>query len=341
MSPSHSIYSIEDSAGFFAGTITSLVIWSILCAYGANVLREHAAINQGGNAETWLDDIENCKNAVSVIGTLFVFILVFRFNACYDRWWESRIFWGDIVSSSLELGMMNRRWLSDDDLMDKFSRFIVVFSYACKSLLRGKSLKDEGEDGPSLVKKGLLAQKELDIMHEYPSWQPYFCLDVIREVILQAHMTPCLRLDESNKVHGQLFRCFDNTIKELNKLIGNCVRVRASGLPASYDAITMTSFIAFFLTASVVWSASIGWMTPIIVAFASTIIMFLIVMGTKLVDPFGTDKVDIPMEDFCATIEAQIQAIDQRSIEIKEVALLPEKRVRRRSIATFHVPKLS
>jgi predicted membrane chloride channel (bestrophin family) len=102
----------------------------------------------------------------------------------------------------------------------------------------------------------------------------------------------------------------------------------------------MTSFISFFLIASVVWSVSIGWMTPIIVAFASTIIMFLIVMGTKLVDPFGTDKVDIPMEDFCATNEAQIQAIDERSNEIKEVALLQEKRTRRRSNATFHIPKL-
>ena len=50
------------------------------------------------------------------------------------------------------------------------------------------------------------------------------------------------------------------------------------------------------------------------------IIMFLIVMGTKLVDPFGLDKVDIPMECFCATIEAQIQAIDQRSQSIVRTA---------------------
>lgn len=71
-------------------------------------------------------------------------------------------------------------------------------------------------------------------------------------------------------------------MKDMNTLIGNCVRVRASGLPASYDAITMTSFVTFFLLASVVWSAAIGWMTPIIVFLASTIIMFLILMGSKL-----------------------------------------------------------
>jgi hypothetical protein len=46
------------------------------------------------------------------------------------------------------------------------------------------------------------------------------------------------------------------------------------------------------------------------------------------------------MEDFCATIEAYIQAIDERSNEIKEVALLPEKRIKRTSNATFNIPKL-
>ena len=143
-------------------------------------------------------------------------------------------------------------------------------------------------------------------------------------------------------------RHYSNTLKDMNTLIGNSVRVRASGLPASYDAITMTSFVTFFLLASVVWSAAIGWMTPIVVFLASVIIMFLIVMGTKLVDPFGLDKVDIPMECFCATIESQMQAIDQRGKSIIEVssqkvrsgAVRPSL-TRRESQATFHIPRLA
>ena len=136
---------------------------------------------------------------------------------------------------------------------------------------------------------------------------------------------------------------FSNTLKDMNTLIGNCIRVRASGLPASYDAITMTSFVTFFLLASVVWSAAIGWMTPIVVFLASIIIMFLILMGSKLVDPFGLDKVDIPMECFCATIEAQMQAIDQRSKSVIEICQdeRPCVRPRRESKATFHIPKLA
>ena len=256
-------------------------------------------------------------------------------------------FRGDIVSKCLEMGMMNRRWFDNAELQDKFSRFIVVYSYACKSLLRGKSLADESQDGQALVKRGLLTQKELDLMHGIPSWQPHFCLDVIREVILQLHMIPDgkgLRFDAKNRISGHPFRCLDKALTEMNNLIGSCIRVRASGLPASYDAITMTSFIVFFLIASVVWSAAIGWMTPIIVFLASMIIMFLIVMGTKLVDPFGLDLIDIPMEDFCTTIEAQISAIDERAKDVislaSEPATVAPDSVRRGSVATFHIPKL-
>jgi len=273
-----------------------------------------ADTNPGGTAERWVENIENCRSALSIMGTLFVFTVVFRFNACYDRWWESRIYWGDIISKCLELGMMNRNWIDDEDLADKMSRFIIIFGYACKALLRGKSLKEEGEDGMDLVKRGLLMQEELDDMDAIPCWQPQFCIHVIREILIEAHSIPGgegLCFKESHKVHGQLWRCWDNSLKDINILIGNCVRVRACGLPASYDAIVSMGYVLFFAAASVVWGVYAGWMSPIIVVSASFVIMLLITTGTKLVDPFGHDMVDIPLQTFCETIESQIHAIDQ------------------------------
>ena len=65
--------------------------------------------------------------------------------------------------------------------------------------------------------------------------------------------------------------------------------------------------------------------------------------------PFGLDKVDVPMEAFCATIEAQVHAIDERSKSIiTAVSSGIQQRknggnpiIRRRSSATFHIPKLA
>eukprot|EP00986_Skeletonema_menzelii_P021299 scaffold33962_cov171-Skeletonema_menzelii.AAC.2 len=194
------------------------------------------------------------------------------------------------------------------------------------ALLRGSSLGQDGGQGQALVDRGILTKEELDHMHQHPCWQPQWILDVIRAIVVEAHKVPDgkgIVVDKNNKIHGQFVRCFDNGIKKLNDMIGDCVRTRASGLPASYDAITMTSFFTFFILASFVWSASICWMTPIIIAAASMVIMLLIVMGSKLVDPFGLDKVDIPMEAFCATVEAQVNAIDERA---KDGTILSEEK---------------
>lgn len=310
------LQSVAGSDSVFIGSTLFVLAWSVLCAWGGQRLHRAAEADPGGAAERWVEDVANGRTAVSILGTIFVFAVVFRFNVCYDRWWEGRTHWGDIVSKSLDLATMGRSWIVDEELAARMSRFVVLFGYASKSLLRGTSLGGEGGDGPDLVRRGLMTQEELDDMHGNPCWQPHYCLQMIRLILVQVHKSPggkALTFDEGNKLHGQLFRCYDNTIKDLSKLIGNCVRVRASGLPASYDAIVMMSYFAFFTAASVVWGVYTGWLSPIIINAASVVIMFLIVMGTNLVDPFGTDKVDIPLEAFCNTIESQVYAIDQRS----------------------------
>jgi len=183
-------------------------------------------------------------------------------------------------------------------------------------------------------------------MHNNPCWQPHYCLEMCRAILVEAHKVPGgkgLYMDENNKLHGQMFRCFDGIIKLMCDVIGDSIRTRASGLPASYDAITMTSFFMFFILAAFVWSIGIGWMTPVIIGCASFIIMLLIVMGSKLVDPFGYDKVDIPMEAFCATIEAQVHAIDERARSgiIEKFARTSRPRAVLARRATVHIPKLN
>ena len=90
---------------------------------------------------------------------------------------------------------MSRTWIAGEDIADKMTRFIIVFSYASKALLRGKSLDEDDVDrpavGPELVERGLLTQEELDSMSENPCWQqPYYCLQMIRELLVEAHTRP-------------------------------------------------------------------------------------------------------------------------------------------------------
>jgi len=71
-------------------------------------------------------------------------------------------------------------------------------------------------------------------------------------------------------------------------------------------------FYFYFLLAPVFFGPTVGWAMPLMLGFESLIISLIIAMGTALVDPFGTDKVDLPLELFCLTIETSVMDIDQR-----------------------------
>jgi hypothetical protein len=81
------IESLDDEIPWFIKNTLLLTVWAVLCALYSSWLRDHALQNPGGNAEVWLEDIQNCNSVISILGTLFVFTLAFRFNSCYDRWW--------------------------------------------------------------------------------------------------------------------------------------------------------------------------------------------------------------------------------------------------------------
>lgn len=81
------IESLDDEIPWFIKNTLLLTVWAVLCALFSSWLRDSALQNPGGQAEVWLEDIQNCNSAISILGTLFVFTLVFRFNSCYDRWW--------------------------------------------------------------------------------------------------------------------------------------------------------------------------------------------------------------------------------------------------------------
>ena len=61
--------------------------------------------------------------------------------------------------------------------------------------------------------------------------------------------------------------------------------------------------------------------------------------------PFGLDKVDIPMEAFCATVEAQVNAIDERAkdgtiLKFATGGVGKVKRSGKKLTSTVTIPKL-
>ena len=308
---------LSGNARFFFFSLSYILVWSTVCAYIASIAieRDTKLVD-----DPWLGYFKNAGDPLKLIGSLFSFSLVFRFKECYDRWWTGIKLWGDIVSNCLDLSMQVSRWIEDPVLAEKFHRFLIVYSYACMCILKDESiaidLKDnENDSEPKLIKRKLLTEAEMKEIKDFPGWQPHYCLEVMREIVQSAYMMTqggYYMQKKDVKMHGQIYRCFDNTIKNLNSLIGECISARSAELPVAYDGIHFFMFFTYFTFAPIIWSVHMVWLVIPMSLFSSFIVLCVIVLGSDLVDPFGNDLVDIPVLGYCETIEAQVKAISKR-----------------------------
>lgn len=86
-------------------------------------------------------------------GLVMGLILVFRLNAGYDRWWEARKIWGNIVNQSRNLAIIISNYVLTDDSSNekrKIINYIAAMPYLVKNSLRGS---DSIDDIKHLVEK--------------------------------------------------------------------------------------------------------------------------------------------------------------------------------------------
>ena len=83
----------------FAGVLTS-----VLCFLFIDVLQLN---------------IEDTKAFHSILGVILGLFLVLRTNTAYDRWWEGRKLWGQLVNDTRQLAIKITTFLPEDAKEDR------------------------------------------------------------------------------------------------------------------------------------------------------------------------------------------------------------------------------
>jgi len=203
---------------------------------------------------------------------------------------------------------------------------IIVFAWACKAQLNGRSLVHA--EGPALVARGMLEQAELDAIGEQAGWQPHYCLDVLRAVMSEAWRREGGTTLPSEATRTSAYLALESLYVELAKAIGGAIRVKATGLPSSYDNFLYLLVGIFFVVAPLAWGNVAGWSTPVICTVVFIVIRTLMVLGDALEDPFGEDITDHPLGKFCKVVELQCKVVYERHLKAKAdpLHLPPSKR---------------
>jgi putative membrane protein len=234
-------------------------------------------------------------NMHTVLGVFLGILLAFRNTTAYDRWWEGRKLWGQLVNDSRNL-IIKCRALPRVELPEAqyVARLLVSFARALKEHLR------EGIKPKQLT----LYQK---VVNEDPQHVPLHLAFLIRERITQ------WRTD--NKIDGFEEIQLDVHCRALMDICGACERIRKTPLSYSYLAFVRQMIFLYLITLPWGLVDSFGHWTVPAVVMAAYFLVGIELIAEEVGEPFGRGIDDLALDDICKGIEISLNEVVSRQVE--------------------------
>ncbi len=211
---------------------------------------------------------------LSILGIILGLLLVFRTNTAYDRWWEGRRLWGQLVNVSRGLSRQLRP--APLERRATYATILAEFPSALASHLR----RPRGEDG---------------------SHQP-------NELLSRLHGE--LRADDAAGLLGPDARLtLAPLLQQFDDVTGACERIRNTPIPFSYSSYVkqFVMLYAFIMPFGLVNEFGYGTVIASMFTFFAT--MGLELLAGEIEEPFGTDRNDLPLDDIAGVIARDVRAI--------------------------------
>lgn len=226
----------------------------------------------------------------TLIGVALAVFLGFRNSASYDRYWEGRKLWGNILSESRTLA---RQYLSMvKDVQDKqtFVYSLAALSHALRHQLRGT---DASHDLQRLL--------SVDVYQSLKNAQ------FVPNLLILNLAQQLQKQRQQQQLEPVLAAQIEPPMARLTESISGCERLNSTPLPYTYVVILhRTAYLYCFLLPFGLIDA-IGWTTPIMVAFVAYTFFALEALSDELEEPFGTSANDLALEAMCVMIETTLK----------------------------------
>ena len=219
-----------------------------------------------------------------ILGTL----LVFRTNTSYDRWWEGRKLWGQLVNDCRNLAIKVQTCVRAEATdKQRLGRWLIDFARALKGHLRGgirlADLPDFGDtkSDPPHVPAYISAR----IYDQFEAWR------------------------QNDQLGGFELLFLDQHAGSLMNICGACERIQKSPISISYRWFIRQSIAIYLLTLPWGLMESFHFWTIPAVAMLSYFMIGVEVIAEEIEDPFGVSEDDLLLDEICQTIERSVTGI--------------------------------
>ncbi|WP_028293295.1 bestrophin family protein [Oceanobacter kriegii] len=226
----------------------------------------------------------------TLLGVALSLFLGFRNNACYERWWEGRKQWGNMVSDVRSLSR-SAKILMSAYAAQGLMKWCCVYYHCLRLQLRNGKLEST------------------TVMKELPPWcTQRIHPDQLDRVLIAPNPADAalqqMALIIRNELHQkrldtQSVRILDEHIARLTAVQASSERLATTPLPFAYSLLThRTAYLyCFLLPLGLV--GSMGWMTPLFSLIVAYAFLGLDALGEELESPFSGSPNALPLEALC------------------------------------------
>ncbi len=235
-------------------------------------------------------NVSNITVMHSLLGFALSLVLVFRTNTAYDRWWEGRKLWGQLVNVSRNLAVRMSAYLKADDQADRdfYARTIAAFAHEMRLHLQDEQTRFE-LDSEAHPEFG-----DVDTNKHMPS----------QVVKLLQRRTQRLRRQE--RIDGDQLIVLNRDLNAFLDICGACERIKNTPIPYSYTTFIKKFVVIYVITLPFGFVFSLGYLAIPVVMFIFYVLASLELIAEEIEDPFGRDTNDLPQEKLAAMIKENV-----------------------------------
>jgi putative membrane protein len=234
--------------------------------------------------------LDKLFSVYQILGFVISLLLVFRTNTAYDRWWEGRRKWGELVNDSRNFAVK----LAAFDLSPAENAFFArhIGNYAL------------------CIKEHLRAGTNFELLNLTDSERAFLQrLDHIPSGIVQLLYQRMNELNKQGVLSEEAILRLDRNLNGFLDTVGACERIKNTPIPYSYSLFFKKFIFVYVTTLPLAFVIHFGYLSALIATFIFYVMVSIEVLAEEIEDPFGLDDNDLPTDEMAARIEGIVQSI--------------------------------
>ncbi|YCH68022.1 bestrophin family protein [Achromobacter xylosoxidans] len=228
----------------------------------------------------------------SLFGLALSVFMGFRNNVCYDRWWEARKQWGDLIVQARSLARESAVLLAAstaNPVQERLVRRCIGFGYALAARLRDQDVL--------AAVRPWVQPEELDTLAGNRNVPDALLLAINRD------LAACLRRGELTDI---LYQALTQRVAQCAAIQAACERIKYTPTPFAYSLLLHRTAWLFCLLLPFGLVGTLEYLMPVAVTIIAYTFFGLDALGDELEDPFGLEENDLPLSALARVIEIDL-----------------------------------